>query len=114
MIEIVVERNSNHTIHSFSMSGHAESGPYGQDIVCAGASAVSLGAVNGISALCNIELDVDMSDNGGYLRCTVPSHVSGRVFEDVQLLLEGMLVSLHSIAEEYGDYMTIAENQGGE
>lgn len=107
MINIHVNRAANGEITSFSMSGHAEAGPYGYDIVCAGASAVSFGAVNAIYALCDVELEVDMTEEGGYLRCVVPANLTGRTKEDVQLLLEGMLVSLQAIAEEYGEHMTI-------
>lgn len=109
MIEVSVDRNSNGEIFAFSMSGHADAGPYGYDLVCAGASAVSFGSVNAIAALCDVELDVDMKNDGGYLRCAVPEDVKGRVREEVQLLLEGMLVSLETIAEEYGEHIKISD-----
>lgn len=41
MIKVSVVRNQQKQIVSFEMSGHADAGPHGQDIVCAGASAVS-------------------------------------------------------------------------
>ncbi|SDH95754.1 hypothetical protein SAMN05192534_11652 [Alteribacillus persepolensis] len=109
MIEVNVDRNRNGDIVAFSMSGHAEAGPYGYDIVCAGASAVSFGAVNAVSALCDVELDVDMQNDGGYLRCALNDAIQGRRREDVQLLLEGMVVSLESIAEEYGEHINILD-----
>lgn len=109
MIQVRVHRTDEGEIASFSMTGHAEAGPYGYDIVCAGASAVSFGAVNAIYSLCNVELDVDLKEEGGYLHCVVPKNVQGRTKEDVQLLLEGMLVSLQAIAEEYGEHITILD-----
>ena len=33
---------------SFSMRGHATSAPYGEDLVCAGCSAVALGGLNAL------------------------------------------------------------------
>lgn len=42
MIKITVYRDNNQ-IKTFELSGHAESGPYGYDLVCAGVSAVSFG-----------------------------------------------------------------------
>ncbi|RSL32701.1 ribosomal-processing cysteine protease Prp [Salibacterium salarium] len=109
MIKVKVDRNDAKRITAFSMSGHADSGPYGYDLVCAGASAVSFGTVNAIDALCEVELDVDMEDEGGYIHCAVPSHVTGHVSGEVQLLLEGMLVSLQTIADEYSDHIKISD-----
>lgn len=40
MIEIIFYQNG------FVASGHAESGPYGSDLVCAGVSAILIGALN--------------------------------------------------------------------
>ncbi|WP_413379472.1 ribosomal-processing cysteine protease Prp [Alkalihalobacillus sp. 1P02AB] len=107
MITVKVTRNDNQKIDSFLMSGHAESGPYGYDLVCAGASAVSLGAVNAIYSILNVELDVEMKEDGGYLFCSVPASLDADTFEKVQLLLEGMVASLQSIAQEYHEHMTI-------
>jgi uncharacterized protein len=37
------------------LTGHADAGKTGQDIVCAAVSAVSIGAVNGIEGLAGFE-----------------------------------------------------------
>ncbi|GAE36780.1 ribosomal-processing cysteine protease Prp [Halalkalibacter akibai] len=107
MITVELRRNDNGNIVSFTMSGHADSGPHGHDLVCAGASAVSFGSVNAIAALCGVELDIEMEDEGGFLRCSVPNGLDDGAFEKVQLLLEGMLVALESIAEEYSSYIQV-------
>ncbi|WP_026699859.1 ribosomal-processing cysteine protease Prp [Salibacterium aidingense] len=109
MIEIKVDRDDKNKITAFSMSGHAASGPYGYDLVCAGASAVSFGAVNAVDALCEVDLDVELADEGGYLFCKVPGGLIEQTSGEVQLLLEGMLVSLQTIAEQYGDHITILD-----
>ncbi|GAF64053.1 hypothetical protein BTS2_0945 [Bacillus sp. TS-2] len=110
MITVKVNRNDNQKIVSFSMSGHAEAGPYGYDLVCAGASAVSLGAVNAIHSILHVELHVDMKEDGGYLFCSVPNGLDSALAEKVELLLEGMVASLVSIATEYHEHMTIIES----
>ena len=91
------------------MSGHANAGPHGQDIVCAGASAVSFGTVNAIHTLCNVQLDIEMDDNGGFLCCSVPTGLDKQTYEKVQLLLEAMVVSLTSIAEAYTKHIKIRQ-----
>ncbi len=42
MIRAQFTLDSNQRITSFKMTGHADSGPYGQDIVCAAVSALSI------------------------------------------------------------------------
>lgn len=111
MIKVAISRNQDNKIISFEMSGHADSGPHGQDIVCAGASAVSFGTVNAIDTLCNVRLEVEMNNDDGFLRCTVPNGLDVQTFEKVQLLLEAMVVSLTSISEQYGKYIKIKETR---
>ncbi|SFP74579.1 ribosomal-processing cysteine protease Prp [Salibacterium halotolerans] len=109
MIEIKVDRSDNGNIDAFSMSGHADSGPYGYDLVCAGASAVSFGAVNAVDEVCGVDLDVELADEGGYLFCRIPEGLAEQTGREVQLLLEGMLISLQTIAEQYGDYIHVSD-----
>lgn len=107
MINISIYRDNENEIKSFELSGHAESGPYGYDLVCAGVSAVSFGAVNSIYALCEIELIIDQADEGGYLHVTLPSSINRNMKEKAQLLLEGMLISLQTIEREYSKFIKI-------
>lgn len=107
MITITFNRNNDGTICSFTMSGHADSGPYGYDLVCAGASAVSFGTVNAIAELCHTELHVEMESGGGFLHCRVPKHLDDSTYENVQLLLKGMLVSMQTMEEQYRQFIRI-------
>jgi uncharacterized protein YsxB (DUF464 family) len=108
MVLIETIRTDNR-INSFTISGHADSGPYGHDIVCAGVSAVSFGSVNAIEALCGVRLGVETEDDGGFLRCIVPDNLETETDEKVQLLLESMVVSLKSIKEQYGQYIELKD-----
>ncbi|WP_047984033.1 ribosomal-processing cysteine protease Prp [Ornithinibacillus californiensis] len=106
MIKVIVYRENNQ-IKSFELSGHAESGPYGYDLVCAGVSAVSFGAVNAVLKLTDIDLEIEQGSEGGYLRVTIPNSVHAELVEKVQLLFEGMIVSLETIEREYKKFITI-------
>ncbi|MDG5786841.1 ribosomal-processing cysteine protease Prp [Evansella sp. AB-P1] len=107
MINVVFERNNDNTIHTFTMEGHAEFGPHGKDLVCAGASAVAFGAVNGIAEICHVRLNVEMKGEGGFLRCRVPEKIEPNTYEKVQLLLEGLFYSLKTMEEQYGQFIRI-------
>lgn len=106
MINVQIKQTSGGNISSFKMKGHADFAEKGQDIVCAGASAVSFGAINAIMELTKIEPMITQS-NGGFLECTIPDHLSADEEEKVQLLLQGMVVSLQTIERDYGKYIKI-------
>lgn len=112
MINVIIERSSRtNRIHSFTLSGHAESGPYGYDLVCAAVSALSIGAVNAVAALCDVKLPTKAGRKGGYLHCEIPCDLAQSTDEKVQLLIEGMIVSLQSIADEYSEHILLIENK---
>ncbi|GLO66703.1 MULTISPECIES: ribosomal-processing cysteine protease Prp [Oceanobacillus] len=106
MIKVTVFQTNNQ-ITAFELSGHADSGPYGYDLVCAGVSAVSFGGVNAVIKLCDTDLHIDQGKDGGYLYVEIPENLDLQVAERVQLLLEGMMVSLQTIEAEYGDHMQV-------
>lgn len=89
------------------ISGHADSGPYGYDLVCAGVSAVSFGAVNAVYRLTNLKLIIEQKDDGGYLDISFPKEVTDNQWKKAQLLLKGMIVSLETIEEQYGEHIQI-------
>jgi len=107
MIHVTIHRSKEGFIRSFTMKGHADFAEHGKDIVCAGASAVSFGAVNAIKALANVDMNVEQSEEGGFLHVQVPDQVDTDSYEKIQLLLEGMLVSLQTIERGYGKFIRI-------
>jgi uncharacterized protein len=107
MINAKIYRSNEGLITSFILSGHAEFDEHGKDIVCAGASAVTFGAVNAVLTLTNIEPQIDQGGDGGYLRVKLPINLDKSTSEKVQLLLEGMLVSLQTIERDYGQYISV-------
>ncbi|MBR2569828.1 MAG: ribosomal-processing cysteine protease Prp [Paenibacillus sp.] len=107
MIRVTITRNPDGLIDSFTIRGHAGFAPHGEDIVCAGVSAVTVGAVNAIEALTGVSLDSKVKD--GFLNGFVPRLQDTRQIEQVQLLLESMIVSLKTIEDSYGTYLQINE-----
>ncbi|MFS0672935.1 ribosomal-processing cysteine protease Prp [Ornithinibacillus sp. 179-J 7C1 HS] len=106
MIKVTVYRDNNQ-IKSFELSGHADSGPYGYDLVCAGVSAVSFGAVNAVLELADIDLAIEQGSDGGYLRVTISDSEASESMEKAQLLFEGMIVSLQTIERDYSQFIKI-------
>lgn len=110
MITVTINRTVSGLVKSFTISGHAGFADRGEDIVCAGVSAVSIGAINAIEMLTHIELIVDLREDG-YLHCQIPDSLENSTEEKIQLLLEGMFISLQTIQLEYGKHVEIKINQ---
>ncbi|WP_066311646.1 ribosomal-processing cysteine protease Prp [Bacillus sp. FJAT-29814] len=107
MINITINRTEANSIQSFVISGHAFFSAKGTDIVCAGVSAVSVGAINAVHELTGVTPDIAIDHEEGFLRCVLPGQLPEGINEKVQLLLEGMIVSLRAIEEEYGEHIKI-------
>lgn len=107
MITVTIERGEAGRIRRFSVSGHAGYDDPGKDIVCAGVSAVTVGAVNAVEKLTGLVPKAKMQN--GWLSAETPYGGDPELDGRVQLLLEGMVVSLETIADEYGTYVQIQE-----
>lgn len=114
MIQGTFTRNENGKITSFIMTGHAEAGEYGSDIVCSAASALAVNAVNSIDSLAGITPDVETNDTeGGYLSVKIDGKMTGEQRIIVQVLLESLLLGLQATEESYSEFIkvkTIKEN----
>ncbi|QGQ95399.1 ribosomal-processing cysteine protease Prp [Paenibacillus psychroresistens] len=110
MIRVTIERLSlNDHIHSFKVKGHAMFADPGQDIVCAGVSAVTVGTVNAVEALLGFEMQSQMKD--GFLQAEAPGNLDSQKQEKLQLLLESMVVMLQSIETSYGNYIKVKQSK---
>ncbi|WP_040535156.1 ribosomal-processing cysteine protease Prp [Schleiferilactobacillus shenzhenensis] len=112
MIKADFYRDPDGNITRFTITGHAGSGPYGYDIVCAAVSAVAIGTVNGIEGLAGIMPAVQTDDEeGGLLTATLPAVMVQEKLTIAQILLENLLLELQSIRAEYGQFLQVKTNQ---
>ncbi len=111
MIQADFYRSQSSEIHAVELTGHADSGPYGYDLVCAAVSALSIGLVNSLAELGGYEPEVKIADKtGGYLFVALPANLTQEQAQISAILLDSLLVSLRSVASEYSDYVTIIEH----
>ncbi|WP_263560743.1 ribosomal-processing cysteine protease Prp [Paenibacillus polymyxa] len=109
MIIVRIIRLEDGSIQGFSVKGHANFAKSGEDIVCAGVSAVTVGTVNSIVALTDVEMETEMEN--GFLSAYLSPENYHDTNAQVQLLLESMVIMLTSIAESYGKYIQIENKQ---
>lgn len=104
MIKVHITRHQG-IVQEITISGHANSGEYGKDLVCAGVSSVTTG-------VCNTLANHNFLDEGtivykeGYVSIT-----SKNMTSEHQLILETLITTLENIEENYGTYIRIINQE---
>lgn len=110
MIKVEIQRDRSRHVKQIVLTGHAGSGPYGSDIVCAAVSALSIQAVNSLIALVNINPEVEIDEvEGGYLSIRLPEVSDEQTKHDMNLLIDSLVLSLQQLREENQPYISIKE-----
>lgn len=108
MIQSFFKRNEAGVIVSCELTGHADAGPKGKDIVCASVSTLAISTANGIEALAGFTPLVDIAEEaGGYFYMELLTDVTQEQLNIAQLLLENLLLGLQAVADEYPEYIQI-------
>ena len=99
MIRAEMRRTAG-ALTGFRLTGHADHGEEGTDIVCAAASALSITCVNSLESVCGIH---PLTEGGadGQLSCSLPKGLSPAQAHDAQILLRSLAQGLRDLAEEY-------------
>ena len=99
MIRITIYQSQG-DIREFNCIGHANYADSGEDIVCAGVSALVINTINSIEQLTTtrFHLVTDDESNSGLLDVTFTEGVS----PEAKLLLDSMILGLQGIQKDYG------------
>ena len=105
MINVTIYKNEKHACMGFTAVNHAGYAEAGQDIVCAGVSALMINAINSIDRFTEDETSQVSNDEEALIDFRLKSEPS----HDAELLLKAMILGLEEIAndEDYEDYITI-------
>lgn len=109
MVRVELARlRADGTLAGFVARGHSGFGYQGEDIVCAGVSALMTATVLGLQARLGLEPEVDIDD--GYLRCRLDREaIPPELWARAQDLLETMALALREIANEYPKNVRVEE-----
>lgn len=107
MIKAIFDVQDN-VIKEFTLTGHADSGPYGSDIVCSAVSAVAIGTVNNLTRIADLDPLIDSDNqNGGFLKVTL-SHEDLLKNELItQTLLKNLKLTLLDIEQNYPKFVEV-------
>lgn len=100
MIEITVNSTEGHIV-SLEIKGHAGSGAYGHDLVCAVVSGIAVGMANAVDQLLK-EDDIIVEE--GYVRIHL-QHPDDKS----DLIMNTGMIELQTAAEVNQDYIRITE-----
>ena len=104
MIEAVI-RTKRDKIVSYEISGHAESGEYGHDVVCAAVSVLSITTANNLYSMAKVKPKAKMEE--GYLSVEIPLSTPDRQGELAQTLLHAFANAMEEVTNNYGQYITL-------
>ena len=105
MVRIDIYRDAAGAITGFAASGHADTAPHGQDIVCAGVAALTQTAVLGLERHLRRDIELEQAAGNLVLRLReAPDASTGAI-------LETMLLGLAEIAKISPNSVRIAEHR---
>lgn len=96
MIKVTFYQNKKKEYVGFQLKGHAGFAEYGQDIVCAAVSALSINTVNSIESLTDDEIEVKTDEKLGLLSLKFLSPVSS----GSQILIDSLSLGIKGILED--------------
>ena len=96
-----IRRKGN--LESVELTGHAGSGEYGFDIVCAAVSTLSINLVNSLEVLADCKADLAIDEIDG----VDISHITRKTDEKVQLLFGSFLLGMTNLAENSQEFVSV-------
>ena len=98
MVRVTVLRERGTPV-GFELTGHADQGAYGEDIVCAGISAITETALLGITDV--LKLDAASIREDGHVRCELSRETAGEDLEKAAVVFNTMIAGLESLRQAY-------------
>ena len=103
MTHIDVKRNVEGHIVECHFRGHAEAGPYGEDVVCAAISMLSQTSLLGLHEVAQQSMEYRIEDGELDILLSEP------ITERGQTILETMLLGIKNVADQYSDFVRVSE-----
>ncbi len=99
MIKVVIEKNKA-KVKKVTISGHAKFSKKGEDIVCAGVSAISFGILNTLNKVDPENVEINVTENK--IAITTLKNT-----KEIDLILETLIIQLKTVEIDYSKYIQI-------
>ena len=114
MIHAVFERAEDGELRRAEITGHAASGEYGFDVVCASVSTLAINFVNSVEKFAGYEPNLELNEiEGGYLKVEIPQNIPSHQREMTQLFFESFFLGMANLSEDSSEFVqtrVITEN----
>ena len=87
------------------ITGHAGSGEYGFDVICASVSMLAFNFVNSVEEMTGHEPALELVDDGGYLKVSKPSGFTEQQEQVWQTLFQSIVIGFENLAENSPEYV---------
>lgn len=102
MTRVTICRDKRGNFQSFTCEGHAGYAQEGEDVVCAGISAIVINTINCLTDLLGENVQCGYDEEDGYITCVFQNTPQ----EKASFLIECMIHGLSWIRQQYGkDYL---------
>lgn len=99
MIKVKIGHASNNQVNFLEVTGHANSAPYGQDLICAAVSAVLTGGFNNLVNVNNYEIKLD--EGHAYFKSNAPLDAHD------EAVIETIICGLNTIQESNPKFVEV-------
>ncbi|WP_343344082.1 ribosomal-processing cysteine protease Prp [Terrisporobacter petrolearius] len=103
MIKIKYHYTDEFRRKGFTIKGHADFAPIGQDIVCSAVTSNAIGVINSLDTLAKVKFDSVIGQEG-FIECLVHEE---SLNEKTDLLLEHFELTMKSIQQDYRNNIKI-------
>lgn len=107
MIEVHCCKSGNGEISEFWVEGHAGWGEPGEDIVCAGVSALAETALLALQKIAKAAMESEQRE--GHVWCRLLEPKSPESWSKAQTILQSTLLGLKDIQKDYPAYIRVTE-----
>ncbi|BAS28608.1 ribosomal-processing cysteine protease Prp [Limnochorda pilosa] len=105
MVRVELYQAGPGELTGFRAVGHAGYAPAGEDIVCAGVSAVTQACVLGLKE--HLALPISLKAEDGLLECRLPKEIPEEKRAPARAILETMVLALREIEKGHGRYFAL-------
>lgn len=99
MVKVTIYKDQNGFYEGFDCTGHARYADPGQDIVCAGVSALVINAINSVENLTGNDAEAESNEETGEIRF----RFKGQADTEGKLLMDSLVLGLEGIQANYGN-----------
>ena len=99
MTKITIFRNRDGEYLGFDCLGHAGYAEEGEDIVCAGISALTINTINSLGMYTTEKFETEADEESGEIRL----RFAGPAGHDADLLMKSLVLGLQGIQNTYGN-----------